>query len=615
MKAMLPLIIFSSCLFAFESMRAQSIGIGTINPHPSAELDIQSTQRGFLPPRMTYAQRNAIVNPAQGLMIYCTDCGPKGEWQGFDGQIWVKMNGEIASSPLPIPDTSIPSITIGSQIWSTNNLDVARYRNGDPIPQVTDSTQWANLTTGAWCWYNNDSTTYAVTYGRLYNWYAVNDPRGLAPQGWHVPTDAEWNILTKYIDPNADTTQCCSNNAGSAMKTTTGWINNGNGTNSSGFSGLPGGLRIYEDSSFYYEDSSFYGVGRGGAWWSSSAFDSTNVWYRALNLNSYLFRRYINKRNGLSVRVVRDILNTIPSTTTTLTTTEATSITTTTALIGGNITSDGGSSVTARGVVWSTSPNPTIALSTKTTDGAGTEAFTTSITGLTPNTTYYVRAYATNSVGTAYGNQVSFTTSPIPSVDTSIPSITIGSQIWSSKNLSVARYRNGDPIPQVTDPTQWASLTTGAWCWYNNDSATYAATYGRLYNWYAVNDPRGLAPQGWRIPTEGDWNRLVKFIDPNADIYCTSCYQSFTAGGAMKSTTGWNSSNTGATNSSGFSGLPGGLLTVGGFGGVGVDGIWWTAVEIDASEAWSRALFRYDTGVSRSYSNKYNGFSVRIVRD
>jgi uncharacterized protein (TIGR02145 family) len=590
---------------------AQRVGIGTTNPHPSAELDVSSTQRGLLPPRMTFAQRNAIVSPAAGLMIYCTDCGLKGEWQGFDGQIWLKMNGnEVASVPLPTYDTTIPSVTIGTQIWSTKNLDVARYRNGDPIPQVTDPTQWANLTTGAWCWYNNDSATYAATYGRLYNWYAVNDPRGLAPQGWHVPTNREWDIMTKYLDPTVDTTALgfTGTDIGIKLKNTSGWEVGGNGNNSSGFSRLPGGYRFNKDT--------FYNVGISGVWWSAGEFDTADAWFRYLDgNNANVIRISVNGKDfGFSVRIIRDTV--ITSAIPTLNTNTISSITSSTAQSGGNITSDGGATITARGLVWSTSTNPTIALSTKTTDGSGTGTFTSNITGLTPNTTYYVRAYATNSVGTAYGNEMNFTTLPITTVDSTIPSVTIGTQIWSTKNLDVARYRNGDPIPQVTDPTQWANLTTGAWCWYNNDSATYAATYGRLYNWYAVNDPRGLAPQGWRIPTEGDWNRLVKFIDPGADTTCQGCYQSSSAGGAIKSTTGWNAPNTGATNSSGFSGLPGGGRDFDGtFVNVGINGFWWSAGEFDTTSAWGRYLYDDDANVYRFNFNKTVGVSVRVVRD
>jgi uncharacterized protein (TIGR02145 family) len=291
------------------------------------------------------------------------------------------------------------------------------------------------------------------------------------------------------------------------------------------------------------------------------------------------------------------------------------SITTTTATSGGNIISDGGATITARGICWSTTTNPTIALATKTVDGTGTGAFTSSITGLTANTTHYVRAYATNSVGTSYGTQQTFITSSAST--TLLPNVAIGSQVWTTQNLSVARYRNGDIIPKVTDATQWAALTTGAWCWYNNDSATYAATYGRLYNWYAVNDARGLAPQGYHVPSDAEWNKLVKYLDVGADTTCVICNQSSIAGGAMKSTTGWNSPNTGATNSSGFAGLPGGVRNSDGtFVDIGNNGYWWSFTEYNTTDSWYRSLYYASGNVVRSYGgSKRVGFSVRCVRD
>jgi len=238
--------------------------------------------------------------------------------------------------------------------------------------------------------------------------------------------------------------------------------------------------------------------------------------------------------------------------------------------------------------------------------------FTSNITGLSANTLYYVRAYATNSAGTAYGTQQTFTTASA----VALSSVTIGTQVWTNQNLSVARYRNGDIIPQVTDATQWQNLTTGAWCWYNNDSATYAATYGRLYNWYAVNDSRGLAPQGWHVPNESEWNKLVKYLDAGADTTCSGCPQSTTAGGAMKSTTGWTAPNTGATNSSGFSGLPGGCRgTQGSFYSVGTNSYCWSSTEKTTTIVWTRDLFYVNSNVGRGFDSKSFGYSVRCVRD
>ena len=283
--------------FSVMSGNAQNVGIGTTTPNPSAKLEVQSTTSGFLPPRMTFAQRNAIVNPAAGLMVWCTDCDSSGQVQVFNGARWSNMVGGIALGPL-VADLS--SVNIGTQIWSTKNLDVARYRNGDPIPQVTNPTQWSNLTTGAWCWYNNDSATYGATYGRLYNWYAVNDPRGLAPQGWRIPNEGDWNRLVKFIDLSADTTcQSCtqSTTAGAAMKSPI-WRVPGY-TNSSGFSGHPGGLRDVIGQPF--------GIGEIGVWWSIGELDDGRAWTRQLYINN----SNLNKINGakwygFSVRVLKD---------------------------------------------------------------------------------------------------------------------------------------------------------------------------------------------------------------------------------------------------------------------------------------------------------------------
>ena len=284
----------------------------------------------------------------------------------------------------------------------------------------------------------------------------------------------------------------------------------------------------------------------------------------------------------------------------TLTATAASAITLTTATSGGNISSDGEAAITARGVCWNTSAGPTVANS-KTNDGTGTGVFTSSVTGLTAGTIYYIRAYATNSAGTAYGNEIIFTTLA------SMPSVTICTQVWMLKNLDVSTYRNGDPIPQVTDSIQWANLTTGAWCYYNNDPAN-GVTYGKLYNWYAVNDPRGLAPTGWHVPSDAEWNTLST---------CLGGYA--VAGGAMKETgtTHWTSPNTGATNSSGFTGLPGGARDFNGtFSNVGNSGIWWSSTGINTTYAWYSFLYYFNGSIIRTnYNmtnyNKRDGFSVR----
>ncbi|MCX6244859.1 MAG: fibrobacter succinogenes major paralogous domain-containing protein [Bacteroidetes bacterium] len=395
-----------------------------------------------------------------------------------------------------------------------------------------------------------------------------------------------------------------------------------------------------------------------------------------------------------------------------LTTTPLTNITATTAISGGNITNNGGSEVTARGVCWSlTNQTPTIA-DNKTTDGTGSGIFVSNLTGLVENTPYYARAYATNSAGTAYGNVVTFSTAQVPVVVTdshsnlllntvhfsgsitsdggvfvtkrgfcwssanqnptiqndtmvfgngagsfsgdikglkgqtsyyvrafatnnygtgygSIMSITtidttvtdvdnnqyrvvqIGFQVWMSENLKTTKYNDGTAIPKVTDNTAWSTLTTAAYCWYNNDDATYKTTYGALFNCYAVNTGK-LAPAGWHVPTDDEWTVLTDFLG-GEDV----------AGGKMKSTgtieagTGlWKDPNTGATNESGFIAVPGGYRDVNGlFSAIGNNGYWWSSSEGSASSAWRRRISYSGSDVNSYCSAMSNGFSVRCLRD
>jgi len=390
-------------------------------------------------------------------------------------------------------------VKIGTQTWTSKNLDVATYRNGDAIPQVQDKKAWAKLTTGAWCYYENN-TANGTTYGKLYNWYAVNDPRGLAPKGYHIPTDAEWTTLTNYL---------VGEDAGVEMKSTTGWNEDGNGSNTSGFAGLPGGSRG--------GGGNFGDIGAFGYWWSSSEDDTDLAWYCQLfNYNGIVGSFRFFKQNGFSVRCLRDLSFTIKA-----------------------------------------------------------------------------------------------------------QDVTIGTQTWTTKNLNVSTYRNGDKIPQVQDKTAWANLKTGAWCYYENKTAN-GTTYGKLYNWYAVSNPRGLAPSGYHVPTNAEWTTLTDNLG-------------YEAGTKMKSTTGWNESTTGwyedGNNTSGFAGLPGGFRSnngyfydIGGFGG------WWSSSEDDSDyasdgtlviksksnstpEAWNRYFFNDNGNVDGGPADKREGFSVRCLKD
>jgi uncharacterized protein (TIGR02145 family) len=293
-------------------------------------------------------------------------------------------------------------VQIGTQCWMKENLKVRNYQNGAAIPIITGNSTWIGLSTGARCWFLNDSATYSATYGALYNWFAVGNNNGLCPTGWHVPSYADWTILTNFLGG--------LNVAGGHLKETGithWWSPNTGATNSSGFSALPGGYRDPDDGFFIW-------IGGMGLWWSTTTTLHGVSHYRGLHHDaSNVGASNANNKAGFSVRCLNDSMR-FSSTLPTVSTDVVSGITSTSAVTSGNITSDGGAAVTARGVCWSTSPNPTTTNNTTTTnDGTGTGSFTSTITGLTPGVTYYVRAYANNSAGTAYANEVSFST-PLP---------------------------------------------------------------------------------------------------------------------------------------------------------------------------------------------------------
>jgi uncharacterized protein (TIGR02145 family) len=211
-----------------------------------------------------------------------------------------KQNVENATAPPLIEDpvadingTVYKTVVIGEQLWMSENLSVDKFRNGDLIPEAKTDAEWKRAGENkqpAWCYYQNDPKNGTI-YGKLYNWFAVNDPRGLAPEGWHVPTDAEWGVLSNFLGGDEI--------AGKKMKSSSGWSENGNGDYSSGFSGLPGGDR--------YANGDFGNVGNYGCWWSSTEHSTFLAYSRnLLHESGYLLRYYSEKGKGLSVRCLRD---------------------------------------------------------------------------------------------------------------------------------------------------------------------------------------------------------------------------------------------------------------------------------------------------------------------
>lgn len=287
----------------------------------------------------------------------------------------------------------------------------------------------------------------------------------------------------------------------------------------------------------------------------------------------------------------------------TVNTASVSNITQNSATSGGNVTDQGSSSVTAKGVCWSTSPNPTLSNS-HTIDGSGAGSFTSNITGLTANTTYYVKAYATNSSGSAYGNQVNFTTqggsSPGCQGVTIVNyhgqiynTIEIGDQCWLKENLN---YQTGN-----------------SWC-YDNDPSN-CATYGRLYDWGTImngasssnsvpSGVQGICPSGWHLPSDNEWTILTDFLGGEV-----------VAGDKMKSQNGWSNNGNG-NNSSGFTALPGGYRDHNGF----FKNLTWTnsllsTTEYSSTNVWLRFLYSAGGDIGRIHDSKIHGCSVRCLKD
>jgi len=395
-----------------------------------------------------------------GLILFITSCV---------GSTTVKS---VAEGETTAKSVAEGEVAIGNQVWTSKNLDVSMFRNGEAIPLAKTDAEWESAGENqqpAWCYYENKGEN-GTTYGKLYNWYAVNDPRGLAPNGYHIPTDAEWTILTDNLGEEASTkmknasgwesidgTKPCNvckdwtdgyREGKDACKACANWTedyrggntcklckdtkivnaakhnclscNNsktlqakisGNGTNTYGFDGLPGGSRDFDG---YFNNY----IGCNGGWWSSSENETDNAWGRSLYYNDgFVYRLNRYKQEGLSVRCLRGQSNT--------------------------------------------------------------------------------------NVGVAKVGQSNINFE-----------VTIGTQTWTTKNLNVSTYRNGDKIPQVQDKKAWAKLKTGAWCYNESQTAVKNSLiktnekYGKLYNWYAVNDPRGLAPKGYHIPSDAEWTIL-----------------------------------------------------------------------------------------------------------
>ncbi len=567
------------------------------------------------------------------------------------------------------------TVQIGNQCWMKENMRTMHYSDGSEIQNAHQS---------------NVNGEYIPEYGYLYDWSAVmhgassssavpSGVQGICPTGWHVPSDAEWTQLTNYVSSQSDYV-CGSDTSyiSKALADTMGWNdatadctvgNDPTANNTTGFSVLPAG---------HYRSQFDLVIGSGmmANFWScteSSAGNPGGAWARVIaNSTANVSYTSGNRSNGFSVRCLRDQSgNTaqVPTVTTSL----VSEVATTSATCGGEVTVDGGASVTARGVCWSTSQNPTVNDS-HTTDGGGMGSFTSNITGLAANTTYYVRAYATNSAGTAYGEEVTFTTlsaggtaiidaKSCPEAQTVTDhegnvyaTVQIGNQCWMRDNL---RTTTSPSTGTYLIPAAGTDTYTGKQArWYNNDSATYAPmNYGLLYNWNAAVDTfdtaygetsvytgssnavsvtfnghrRGICPAGWHLPSDAEWNTMEATVSGSdwQTSYETSTGYRGNHAGKLAGGDNWisitMSSSSGAPcdynnpyrNVSGFSAVPAGYDGGSSFYIAGGGAHFWSSTQYDSDShyAYCRELYYGYALVYRDGFSKNGGLSVRCLRD
>jgi uncharacterized protein (TIGR02145 family) len=288
---------------------------------------------------------------------------------------------------------------------------------------------------------------------------------------------------------------------------------------------------------------------------------------------------------------------------------DSTTISTNGAVLKGIITSNGGSAITEKGICWNTLPNPTID-NTVVKNSENNDTFQCNASPLNSSTIYYARAYAKNKNGIAYGNEISFQTNftcgdQIKDIDGNIyHTVNIGGQCWTVENLTTTKYNDGTPIPNIISNSSWSSTTTGAYSIYDN-LISNNTTYGKLYNWYAVNSGK-LAPKGWHIPSELEWNSLMSFL-----------VSPYAAG--LRTNYLWQNPTVN-TNATGFTALPGGHRNSDGTYCCGIEYTdFWSSTQKNVG---ANTYFGYFIILGFNYTNlisgldkKSRGCSVRCVKD
>jgi len=534
------------------------------------------------------------------------------------------------------------TVIIGEQEWMAENLLVSKYTNGDAIPTGLSNSEWENTTDGAFAIYpysDNEGlgsdAEVVEAYGRLYNWYAVDDVRNLCPSGWRVPSDEDWTVLVDYTTEQGYPNESDNvNSVGNALKSCLQvnhpdggecdtsvhprWDSQDihSGIDEFSFSALPGGYRGI--------NGGYSGLGHDCRWWSSSEYTTAFAWSRTLTTDyGNVNRSHSNKEYGFSVRCVR-----------------------------------ANDSSTTQSLILNT--NPAMAGST-TGAGEYESGIEVNITA-TANEGYEFVNWTGDTAHITNTNAV-ITTVSMPEYDISLTAsfaevddgnvvtdidgnryhfIEIDSVMWMRSNLRTTKYQNGEDIIGNLSTSEWASThfdETGAFAIFphaslpgiNSDQEMVDA-YGLFYNWYAVNDNRNICPIGWRIPADEDWSQMISFLMneyslPNHFSDINGVGNKLKAARQVDHPWGgehntimhprWNSSGIHfGTDDFKFSAMPGGGRHYdGSYNTPGTTSYFWSKTEDSQYLAWSYYMFYSNGGISNSKVNKKEGFSVRCIRN
>ena len=636
------------------------------------------------------------------------------------------------------------TLRIGDQCWMRENMRAKHYSDGTLIPEGSTTS-----TTNTYRYAPDNDTNNVSKYGYLYNWAAAmrgtpssdeipSAVQGVCPVGWHIPTLNDWDILQDYLGSQSICYCTYYDYIAKSLAHQEGWSNGGGGdlcrvcqnpntNNASGLGFLPAGYYDGEYNDFgssadywlpvrgtsdYYLNcgdkcltcnssllgSSSHGVQNTGAFgksirciqgaaaptvtiteynvtststatcdvnvnsdggfslttrgvcWSTSQKPTINDSHTSNGIGTGTFTSTLTNLTPNTVYYVRAYATNAKGTTYSeqisftagimppvVTTAPVSNISFTSATCGGTVTSEGGATVTARGVCWSSAQNPTIN-DDHTLDGSGTGNFTSNITGLAQSTTYYVRAYATNSQWTVYGDEFSFTT-PNPCFGESYMTdydgnvyntMSIGQQCWMKENLRTSHYASGIEIPMGIKTS-----SNVAYRHIPGNNTSNILTYGYQYNWLAVMngiDPnftssniiQGICPSGWHVPSIAEWELLIDYVNSQSEYVCSVSSSHNTVAKALASTIGWHSDNHTCTpgnnpsenNATGFSALPADYYYSSGYPIYGYSALYWSsspAVSTAAAKCFSISYMDTPASVGATHARE-EGLSVRCIR-